>query len=45
MFINIFKVTSPGVIEEFIDAIDLDNKSVLVKVDTMAICKADIAVT
>lgn len=42
MFINIFKVTSPGVIEEFIDAIDLDDKSVLVKVDTMAICKADI---
>ena len=42
MFINIFKVTSPGVIEEFIDAIETDDKSVLVKVDTMAICKADI---
>ena len=42
MFINIFKVTSPGVIEEFIDSVDLDNQSVLVKVDTMAICKADI---
>ena len=42
MFINIFKVTSPGVIEEFIDAVEIDQKSVLVKVDTMAICKADI---
>ena len=42
MFINIFKVTSPGVIEEFIDSVNLDNQSVLVKVDTMAICKADI---
>ena len=42
MFINIFKVTSPGVIEEFIDAVEMDDKSVLVKVDTMAICKADI---
>ena len=42
MFINIFKVTSPGVIEEFIDTVEIDEKSVLVKVDTMAICKADI---
>ena len=42
MFINIFKVTSPGVIEEFIDCVELDGQSVLVKVDTMAICKADI---
>ena len=42
MFNNIFKVTSPGVIEKFIDTVeDMDNK-VLVKVDTMAICKADI---
>ena len=42
MFINIFKVTSPGVIEEFIDAINPDEENVLVRVDTMAICKADI---
>ena len=42
MFNNIYKVTSPGVIEKFIDTVeDMDNK-VLVKVDTMAICKADI---
>ena len=42
MFTNIFKVTSPGVIEKFIDTVeDMDNK-VLVKVDMMAICKADI---
>ena len=42
MFINIFKVTSPGVIEEFIDTADLEQGQVLVKIDTMAICKADI---
>lgn len=42
MFVNIFKVTSPGVIEEFIDVLNNDENSVLVKVDTMAICKADI---
>ena len=42
MLTNIFKVTSPGVIEEFIDTVDLDENKVLVKVDTMAICKADI---
>ncbi len=42
MFVNIFKVTSPGVIEEFIDAVDINEQTVLVKVDTMAICKADI---
>ena len=42
MFVNIFKVTSPGVIEEFIDTVDIDEGQVLVKVDTMAICKADI---
>lgn len=41
MFTNIFKVTSPGVIEEFIDTIDVVDK-VIVKIDTMAICKADI---
>ena len=42
MFINIFKVTSPGVIEEFIDVINPEEQNVLIKVDTMAICKADI---
>ena len=42
MLINIFNVTSPGVIEEFIDAVDINEQTVLVKVDTMAICKADI---
>ncbi len=42
MFTNIYKVTSPGVIEKFIDTVEeMDNK-VLVKVDVMAICKADI---
>ena len=42
MFTNIYKVTSPGVVEEFIDTVnDIDTK-VLVKVDVMAICKADI---
>ena len=42
MFTNIFKVTSPGVIEEFIDTVEGMDDSVLVKVDVMAICKADI---
>ena len=42
MFTNIFKVTSPGVIEEFIDTVENIDTKVLVKVDTMAICKADI---
>ena len=42
MFQTIYKVTSPGVIEEFIDSIDLDKNHTLVKVDYMAICKADI---
>ena len=42
MFQTIYKVTSPGVIEEFIDSIDIDNNHVLVKVEYMAICKADI---
>lgn len=42
MFTNIFKVTSPGVIEEFIDTVENMDKQVLVKVDVMAICKADI---
>ena len=42
MFTNIFKVTSPGVIEEFIDTVEELDQKVLVKVDVMAICKADI---
>ena len=42
MFTNIFKVTSPGVIEEFIDTVNEIENGVLVKVDVMAICKADI---
>ena len=42
MFQTIYKVTSPGVIEEFIDSVDLDANHTLVKVDYMAICKADI---
>lgn len=41
MFTNIFKVTSPGVIEEFIDSVEIKDK-VIIKIDTMAICKADI---
>ena len=42
MFSTIYKVTSPGVVEEFVDVVeDMDNK-VLVKIDVMAICKADI---
>ena len=42
MFQTIYKVTSPGVIEEFIDSVDLTKDQTLVKVDYMAICKADI---
>ena len=42
MFQLLYKVTSPGVIEEFIDTVDLEENKVLVKVDYMAICKADI---
>ena len=42
MFQLLYKVTSPGVIEEFVDTVDLESNKVLVKVDYMAICKADI---
>ncbi len=42
MFQTVYKVTSPGVIEEFINSVDIDSEHVLVKVDYMAICKADI---
>ena len=42
MFSTVYKVTSPGVVEEFVDVVsDIENK-VLVRVDVMAICKADI---
>ena len=42
MFITTYKVTDPEVIEEFVDTLEYDNQSVLVNVDMMAICKADI---
>ena len=42
MFITKYKVTAPEVIEEFISTLEYDNTKVLVKVDMMAICKADI---
>ena len=42
MFITKYKVTAPEVIEEFVSTLEYDNESVLVRVDMMAICKADI---
>lgn len=42
MFKTIYKITSPEIIEEFINIVDYDNTKVLVKVDYMAICRADI---
>ena len=42
MFQTVYKVTSPGVIEEFINSVDIDSEHVLVRIDYMAICKADI---
>lgn len=42
MFQTIYKVTSPGVLEEFISNVEIDSNHTLVKVDYMAICKADI---
>ncbi|MDY6057653.1 MAG: alcohol dehydrogenase catalytic domain-containing protein [Candidatus Onthovivens sp.] len=42
MFTNIYKVTSPTVIEKFVDNVELETDKVVVKVDYMAICKADI---
>ena len=41
MFVVTYKVTAPGVLEEFVENLDAENK-VLVSVDRMAICKADI---
>ena len=42
MFITTYKVTSPQVIEEFVEDLKTDKNSVIVHVDMMAICKADI---
>ncbi len=42
MFIPIYKVTAPKVIEEFIEQLVYDASSVIVHVDFLAICKADI---
>ncbi len=42
MFKTIYKITSPEIIEEFVNIVDYDNTKVLVKVDYMAICRADI---
>ncbi len=41
MFVVNYKVTSPGVLEQFIENLDYQDK-VLVSVERMAICKADI---
>jgi len=41
MFVVTYKVTSPGVLEEFIENLDYQDK-VLVSIQRMAICKADI---
>ncbi len=42
MFVTTYKVTSPKVIEEFIEEVEYKVDEVLVKVDYLAICKADI---
>ena len=42
MFSLTYKVTSPNVIEEFIEEVSVNKGQTLVKVDRMAICKADI---
>ncbi|MBO7573949.1 MAG: alcohol dehydrogenase catalytic domain-containing protein [Bacilli bacterium] len=42
MFSTVYKVTSPRVVEEFVDVVEDIESKVLVKVDVMAICKADI---
>lgn len=42
MLIQTFKVTSPNVIEEFVEDISAGEGQTLVRVDTLAICKADI---
>ena len=42
MLITTYKVTSPNVIEEFVEDISVNKNQSLVKVDTLAICKADI---
>ena len=42
MLITTYKVTAPNVIEEFVEDISVSKGQALVKVDTLAICKADI---
>lgn len=42
MFVTKYKIVSPSVIENFVDTLDIDSHKVIVKVDTLAICKADI---
>lgn len=42
MLITTYKVTSPNVIEEFVEEVTTSENQTLVKVDTLAICKADI---
>ena len=44
MLITTYKVTAPTVIEEFVDTVEYDEKSVLVRVDMLAICKADMLI-
>ncbi len=42
MLITTYKVTSPRVIEEFVEEVEYKIDEVLVKVDYLAVCKADI---
>lgn len=42
MFVTTYKVTAPEVIEQFVETLEYDKTKVLVHVDMLAICKADI---
>lgn len=42
MLITTYKVTAPNVIEEFVEEVSTSEGQTLVRVDTLAICKADI---
>lgn len=42
MFVTKYKIVSPQVIENFVTTLDNDSNKVVVKVETLAICKADI---
>lgn len=42
MFITTYKITSPRVIEEFVENVIVEDNQTLVHVDYMAVCKADI---